>query len=1237
MRSSQEFLNGGGEMGERMRSFDWTSTPLGAPGAWPQSLKTIVRVMLDSRFAMWMAWGEDGIFFCNDAYLPTLGIKRDWALGSRADHVWQEIWQDIGPRIEQVLTTGEATWDEALLLFLRRSGYDEETFHTFSYSPVYSESDRVAGMLCVVVEDTERVIGERRLRLLRELAALSTHEASSARSAGLLMLEALKPAVLDIPFAALYLADDDASQPRLLASTSSSATAAMAALGDADSRSSAVAQAIAVGGQRLLEGLDAFDSHIPGAWQENVQQALVLPLQGAYQSRSSGAIVLGISTRRLLDDSYRSFLALVADQFASNLSEARARLAERQRAEALAELDRAKSAFFNNVSHEFRTPLTLMLGPTESLLGRKDLSADVTEQLQLVRRNGMRLRKLVNSLLDFSRIEAGRVDARYQATNLASLTADLAAVFRSAVEGAGLRLVVRCETLPQSAYVDRDMWERVVLNLLSNAFKFTFEGEIEVALTAEGGEAVLSIRDTGAGIAAAELPHVFDRFHRVAGARSRSQEGTGIGLALVKELVKLHGGTITVVSKVGSGTSFVVRIPLGKEHLPIEHVDVEQLPDSVSVDRMSFVDDALRAGTAHLDEPANPGAPDPAGEREHILVVDDNADMRSYIQRLLEPRWRVSTARDGAEALSQLDRACPDLILTDMMMPNVDGRELIERVRSLPATRLLPIIVLSAEAGEEARLAGLGQGADDYLVKPFSAAELLARVEVQIVRAKLRRAAEAHNRQLADVFRAAPVGVALLRGKDHVFEFTNDIYNGFVGQREVIGLPIRAALPELEDQGVLELLDGVYETQEAYRGHSFPTRMLNPHTGQLEQRYFEFVFQPLPAEPEQLPGIAVVGIDISELILARTAAEAGSRAKDEFIAMLGHELRNPLAPIVTALQLMKMRSGDVAVREREIIERQVKHMVRLVDDLLDVSRITRGNIELKRTVVELAAIVDKAVETASPLFEQKRQSLTISVAARGLPVLADPVRLCQIVANLLTNASNFTDPGGRVEVRAFEQGGEVLLKVSDNGIGLSSADLGHVFELFVQGAQGIHRPSGGLGLGLTIARNLARLHGGSLSASSDGPGTGSEFELRLPLSGVPADVDVDDEVGPGGGFSEQRRRVLVVDDSADAVSSLSELLQALGYEVLVAADGPSALSLVERERVDVALLDIGLPVMDGYELARHIRMTRMDSAIRLVALTGYGHASDQRRSKENGFSAHLVKPVELRALVQALQ
>ena len=1222
-------------MGARMRAFDWGRTPLGAPTAWPQSLKTIVRVMLDSRFAMWMAWGSEATFFCNDAYLPTVGIKRDWVLGERADVVWAEIWHDIGPRIGQVLSTGVATWDEGLQLFLERSGYLEETFHTFSYSPVYDDHNRVAGMLCVVVEDTERAIGERRLRLLRELAALSIRELPSLATAAVQLVASLGNSPQDLPFAALYLPEDHEPELLLVAQTANVPPDALPQrLGRDAWAPLPVNEAERTGLPQMADGIAQQFGAIRGAWSEPVQQACVLPLVVAGQTPNVGALVVGISPRRRLDDAYRSFLSLVASQVAARLGEIRARLEERQKAEALAELDRAKNVFFSNVSHELRTPLTLMLGPLQDALRSPELPATLQQPVALALRNGQRLRKLVNSLLEFSRIEAGRVEASFQPTDLALLTRDFASAFRSAVEHAGLRFVVECEPLPSEVFVDVDMWEKVVLNLLSNAFKFTFEGEIAVSLQLRGAHAVLRVRDTGIGMDEEALAHVFDRFHRVAGAKSRSHEGTGIGLALVKELVKLHGGRVDVSSEPGRGSCFTVSVPLGVAHLPAHRVGMGVGMASASAGSLApsdvFIEDGLHAGHA-----MHPQAPAGAAR---VLVVDDNADMRSYIGSVLGARWQVETVADGGRALEAIARQRPDVVVTDIMMPELDGYGLLQRIRADDSLRTLPVILLSAHAGEEARLEGLAKGADDYVVKPFSARELAARVEVLLVREQMHALQDEANRSLVGVFENAPVAVALLDGPRHVFSYANDDYRRLCGQRPLLGLPLLQAIPELKGQGVHELMDDVLRSGEPYFAKAFEVQMAGDRPGHPGPRFFDFVYQPLTTPGAADGRVAVVCYEVTEQLQARQQAEEASRAKDEFLAMLGHELRNPLAPILTALHLMRMQWKDSAVKERGIIERQVRHMVRLVDDLLDVARITRGRVELQRADVDLGDVVGQAVETVGPLFEQKRQRLEVQVDGT-LPLHGDAVRLGQVIANLLTNATKFTEVGGHVGLHAMREGDEAVLTVVDEGIGMSADELAVVFEPFVQGKrQALNRPHGGLGLGLAIARSLATLHRGTLTASSEGPGRGCRFILRLPLQAGEARAAAPTGGGAAGPFrAENARRVLIVDDNEDAAITMATLLEAIGHVPLVAHDGPSALQLLENEHVEIAVLDIGLPVMDGYELAERIRARDPRRTMRLIALTGYGQMEDRMKSAAHGFDEHLVKPVDLDTLLRVLE
>ncbi len=754
-----EFLAGGGEMGALMRAKDWSATPLGPPEAWPQSLKTTIRILLSSRYQMWMGWGDDLSFFYNDAYRPTLGVKHAWALGASAREVWKEIWSDIGPRIEHVLAHGEATWDEALLLFLERSGYPEETYHTFSYSPLANDEGEVVGMLCVVMEETERVIGERRLSSLRELASeIAGRNTQIEVLAG--VERALGANLKDLPFTLIYAFDQD-GLAELACATGVPAGHPIAPSVIDPANPGATWPAAAVLTQRsiIAHGVPHhLDGRIPnGAWDKPARDVVIAPIARQGQDAPAGFLVAGANPYRRLDDAYRGFIDLVAGQIASGLANAHAYEEERRRAEVLAELDRAKTTFFSNVSHEFRTPLTLMLGPLEDVLAKPDSDAlaDHRSLVQVAHRSGVRLLKLVNTLLDFSRIEAGRVQANFEPVDLAGFTAELASNFRSATEKAGLRLVVDCPSLPQQTYVDRDMWEKIVLNLISNAFKFTFDGEIvvETRASADGSGAEVTVRDTGTGIAAEELPHLFERFRRVESARGRSIEGSGIGLALVQELVKLHGGVIRVDSRVGQGSAFTIAIPFGIAHLPAPRIGPTPRPPAVNMRAQAYIDEALgwlsdsAAASADTPPPSNLEDLDDvrsaaAAGGQLILLADDNADMRNYLQRLLRAAGlRVEAVTDGEEALAAARRFKPDLVLSDVMMPKLDGFGLLAALRADVNLRDIPVLLLSARAGEEAKVEGLAAGADDYLTKPFSARELLARIRANLDMAALRREA----------------------------------------------------------------------------------------------------------------------------------------------------------------------------------------------------------------------------------------------------------------------------------------------------------------------------------------------------------------------------------------------------------------------------------------------------------------------------------------------------------------
>ncbi|MBD1846680.1 response regulator [Cyanobacteria bacterium FACHB-63] len=732
---------------------------------------------------------------------------------------------------------------------------------------------------------------------------------------------------------------------------------------------------------------------------------------------------------------------------------------EAARSASLAELDRTKTLFFSNISHEFRTPLTLLLAPLQDALSDRSNSLPSVQQdrLELAHRNGVRLLKLVNTLLDFSRIEAGRMEAIYEPTDLAQLTMELASVFQSTIEQAGLRFVVDCPPLPELVYVDRQMWEKIVLNLLSNAFKFTFCGEITVSLSAEltgdpqtlaaefqtltnesqiladesqilvddsqsladdsqslanelqplvnesqilatefqiladdsqplandsqplvaesqslipQARVLLKIRDTGTGIAPEHLPHLFERFYQVRETQARSHEGSGIGLALVAELVKLQGGTIAVSSTLGEGTCFTIALPLGVDHLPPDQIQASR--PSTCIETEPYVQEAefWRSGDRAILNQAQ------------ILLVDDNADMRDYLTRILGDQVQVEAVADGEAALLAARSRTPDLILSDVMMPGLNGFQLLQALRTDSRTKDIPIVLLSARAGAEAIAEGLKAGADDYLIKPFSAQELISRITAHLQSAQRR-------------------GEAL--------------------QQE---------------------------------------RVLN-------------------------------------------------RQKDELISVVSHELNAPLVSILGWTRMLRSYpfNPEMLTKALNTIERNATLQAKLVQDLLDISRITVGKLHLNPQPIELRSVIETAIATVAQTAIDKGVHLTWQEnATKPVVVMGDRDRLHQVLINLLTNAIKFTPDSGSVTLElSSDASNHAEIRVTDTGVGVTADFLPHVFDRFRQAEDA--NVAKGLGLGLAIARHIVELHNGTIKAESAGEDQGATFVIRLPRLATTRDED----------------------------------------------------------------------------------------------------------------------------------
>ena len=1681
----EDGLSGGGEMGVLMRSLDWSATPLGAVENWSQSLRTAVSICLSSRFPMLIWWGNELVMLYNDAYRPILGTtKHPQAMGQCGRNCWPEIWDVIGPMLQGVMTTGQPTWSDDQLLLLDRNGYVEECYFTFSYSPIRDEAGKVGGVFTAVTETTQRVLGERRLSTLRDLANC-TVGAKTVQEACEITAKSLANNPADIPYGLIYWLNPDKKQAHLVCTTGLNPETLLIPKSLDFVEAQATLQIwplarVASTGQpeqinRLRARLACEMPQIPSNFPDS---ALVLPIAQANQDCPAGLLVVGISPRRELDEDYRSFFELVAGQVATAIANARAYEQERKRADiaaaqsaALAELDRAKTAFFSNVSHEFRTPLTLLLGPIEEMLTNPEevLSVHQREQLETLHRNSLRLLKLVNTLLDFSRIEADRAQAVYEPTALSIFTAELASVFRSTIEKAGLRLIVDCPPLPELVYVDQDMWEKIVLNLLSNAFKFTFEGEIRISLHWTGESVTLEVRDTGTGIPSEELPHLFKRFHRIRGACARTHEGTGIGLALVQELVGLHGGTVEVTSVLNQGTTFIVKIPTGSAHLPSQRIRAPSSEVSTALGSEPYIEEALswlpeeELNVKSWEDNLQPS------NSPRLLLVDDNADMRNYVKRLLESRYEVEAVADGLAALAAVRDRLPDLVLSDVMMPGLDGVDLLRSLRANPDTREIPIILLSARAGEESRIEGLEAGADDYLIKPFSANELLARVSANLNQARMRQEATRREQTARAEAEAAQhkVSQILERITDGFASFDNQWYYTYVNQEaarlvqrkpeELIGKNVWEEFPEavgsrfyqeyqraLAEQVSIEfeefypplniwfqiriypscegisvyyrdvtkrkqveeslqqsearyrqIVETSYEgiwmidaqgrtnfvnqrmtqmlgyTVEEMLGRSvfdfmdeaayleaqqrFEQRKRGLHelhefrwrrkdgsdlwtlvssnaildeqgeflgeigmvsdisdtyrqaalrkqveeqlweTNQTFNSFFqacplgitvfsledgrvklwnpaaekifgwsaqEALGRLLPSVPEgkkdeflvnlntikqgeELRGVELrrqkkdgspidiavwattmgdakgevncmsILADISDrkrleeelrsalmkltfhvenspmgvvewdqefrvirwskqaeklfgwqasevlgkqpndwqfvyredfeatqgiverlrkgteqqsisanrnytkdgkvvycewynsalcdesgkmmsvlsLVLdvterkqveaerdreatqrqrllqleqeARAQAEAANRIKDEFLAILSHELRSPLNPILGWTNLLRTRRCDekTTVRALEIIERNAKLQTQLIEDLLDVSRILRGKLNLNTSPVHLKSTIEAAIETVHLAAQAKSIKITTIFEPNVGQVSGDSNRLQQVVWNLLSNAVKFTPSGGHVEVRLSVVKGlqvdklnieywqdnsqpanlqpsssYVQIKVKDTGKGINPDFLPYVFDYFRQADSTTTRVFGGLGLGLAIVRNLVELHGGTVEAESPGEGLGATFTVRLPLMTMQLQTNSEIEPQPARRLQLKGKRILVVDDEADMREILIFLLEEYGAQVTAVASAIEALEALAQVQPDLLLSDIGMPEVDGYMLMRQIRAMSPEQGgeIPAIALTAYAGDTDQKQVLAAGFQKHIAKPVEPADLVAAI-
>lgn len=900
-----------GEVAALAREIDWAQHPLGFVYGWPTQLRELVRLVVEYPGAAQLLWSEQRFTFFNDASLLILGAQWKSVFGSPYDATFPNL--PDATELQRRVLRGERIWLEEVLFAYERDGRLQDSWFDVAYTPVCGVDGAVLGIYSTWFERTREVLAARRLETLNRLAAAPV---ALNRRAALAETLAMLQASADISFAAAYLLDGTQTQALLAGAFGADAGSALAphqlftaSATDVwplkqvlDANKPVVVADLA---ERLRRQRNRQDQAMPEA-------ALVYPLLDQVEGQAAGVLVLGTSPRLALDELYQGFLTLAGETIAAKVAESHARQREHERLERLAELDRTKTEFFANISHEFRTPLTLLLGPLEELLRqREQLPAPLGGELEVAASNARRLMRLVNSLLDFSEIESRRQQAKFEPVDLGALTTDIASPFRSAIEAAGLSFRITCDPNLQPVWIDREMWEKIVSNLLSNAFKFTFAGEITLELRALSLHAELTVRDTGVGIPADEVPNLFKRFHRVRGARARTVEGSGIGLAIVDDLVKRLGGQLTVRSRENWGSAFTVWVPYQSSRVqgeravpgisPITATEDHVFAGELAREAAQWLLDSNAMPSAVIDDLLGPLAPNGEARRGKILVADDNGDLRSYLERLLSPRWEVELAVDGEAALAAAGRVHPDVILADVMMPGMDGFELIQRVRANDQLQHTPVILLTARAGEEAAIQGLLAGADDYIAKPFSPRELVARIQAAAERARAERALRESEAKFRTVFESIDEGFLIHeiiwdesgRAIDYRLLEINPAYTRMTGlPRDTVGKLGSEFMPDVEGYW-LDIFGRVARTGLPERAE-----MYNQPTG----RWYNVQVSRVAGHDSR---IAIVFDDVT----ARKEAELTLQASAErqaFLLKLSDALRAEASPDAVAKRAIRM-------------------------------------------------------------------------------------------------------------------------------------------------------------------------------------------------------------------------------------------------------------------------------------------------------------------------------------------
>jgi PAS domain S-box-containing protein len=1377
--SRAAWLTGGGEMGKLIRVMDWSRTPVGPIESWPQSLKTAVNILLNSRYPMFVWWGRELTNIYNDAHMSMLGARHPQALGRSAPNVWADVWPVVGPQAEVVMREGRATWNESILLVMERHGYTEEAYFTFSYSPAPDDAGGVGGVFCAVTEDTARVLDERRLKTLRDLGERSLAGAKTVGQACRAAAVTLADNLHDFPFALIYLLDEDGKRARLCESgnlpAGTKASPATVVIGSGDDVWN-FSRVVETSKSQIVEDLEKRFGRLPaGPWVDDwTKRALALPLARAgAQELPAGFLVAGTSPRLAFNEDYRSFLDLAAGQIASAISNARAYEEERKRAEALAEIDRAKTAFFSNVSHEFRTPLTLLLGPLEDALAADGLSAEAREQLKLARRNSLRLLKLVNMLLDFSRIEAGRIQAVYEPA------ADLAE--RNRAEEAVSQLAAIVES-SEDAIVSKDLngvimsWNKGAEMLFGYAAEEVIGKSVMILIPPDRADEETRVLER------VRRGEKIDRYETV----GRRKDGALVEISLMVAPLRDEAGNVVGASKIARDITERKRVERAlaegerqqralyqlADHLhrarsldDVYDAALDAILDALRCDRASILlfDDAgvmrfvgwrgLSDAYRKVVEGHSPWRPDEKYPEPVYINEVDMAEIDDSLKAVVKAEGigalafiplvsrgkligKFMTYFNAPHVFSD-DELALSLTIARQLAFGIDRKRAEELLRQNAAqltliTNTAPVFIAHCDAQARFKFVNkpyaerLGLAPENCIGKRLP--EVVGAEAYEILRQHIEVALSGEPVEFEVEVPYAPIGRRFIHSS-YAPEFDADgKVVGFVAaitditERKKAEQKLIAATAKFESvfnqsgiyagmmdlQGYLrevndlavnrcgytreQVLDRPFWETPWWRGSEGVKARIRAATEQAaagmvfreELPYWwadgtehvaEFAIHPIRDQDGGVMLLYPTSIDITErkraeeaiarLLAeeqaAREVAEQATRAKDEFLALVSHELRSPLNAILGWNRLLRSQRGDdpQIAKLAETVERSGKAQLQLIEDLLDTARIITGKMKLEFQPVEPVAVISAALDTVRPAADSKGVAITTDLDPKAGQVTGDPDRLQQVVWNLLSNAIKFTPSGGRVRVELRRGGEGVRIVVADTGQGISPDLLPYVFDRFKQGDLDASRRYGGLGLGLALVKHLVELHGGSVAVESPGAGQGATFIVNLPVRAVRGD-SVTESRREGETTVDRRAgrrtrtarlegvRALVVDDDVGARELLAATLEQYGVLVTGADSTAAALAALESrfgdeasEPFDILISDIGMPGADGYELIRRVRAHADGrvSRIRAIALTAYARTEDRMRALRAGFQMHVPKPVdeeELTTVIAAL-